>query len=52
MDQLLVAPGGAEKGGLSPFDLIRAVNGQLVTRATSYKPRFAGILPAPASTIW
>ncbi len=32
MDQLLVAPGGAEKGGLAPFDLIRAVNGQLVTR--------------------
>ena len=24
MDQLLVAPGGAEKGGLAPFDLLRA----------------------------
>jgi hypothetical protein len=32
MNQLLVAPGGAEKGGLAPFDLIRAVNGQFVTR--------------------
>ncbi len=32
MNQLLVAPGGVEKGGLLPFDLIRAVNGQLVTR--------------------
>jgi hypothetical protein len=31
MDQLLVAPGGVDKGGLLPFDLIRAVNGQLVT---------------------
>jgi class 3 adenylate cyclase len=31
MDQLLVAPGGVDKGELLPFDLIRAVNGQLVT---------------------
>ena len=31
MDQLLVAPGGVEKGGLLPFDLVRAINGQLVT---------------------
>src|SRR6185503_89733 len=31
MEQLLVAPGGVEKGGLLPFDLVRAINGQLVT---------------------
>jgi class 3 adenylate cyclase len=31
MNQLLVAPGGVDKGGLRPFDLVRAVNGQLVT---------------------
>jgi class 3 adenylate cyclase len=31
MDLLYVAPGGVTKGGLAPFDHIRAVNGQLVT---------------------
>ncbi len=31
MENLLVAVGGAERGGLEPFDWIRAVNGQLLT---------------------
>ena len=31
MAMLLVAPGGHDTGGLAPFDLIRAVNGQLVS---------------------
>lgn len=32
MDNLLVAVGGGERGELRPFDLVRAVNGQMVTR--------------------
>jgi class 3 adenylate cyclase len=32
MDNLLVAAGGAERGGLQPFDLVRAMNGQIVAR--------------------
>jgi class 3 adenylate cyclase len=31
MENLLVAVGGLEKGGLEPFDLVRAMNGQLLT---------------------
>ncbi|HEV8306481.1 MAG TPA: adenylate/guanylate cyclase domain-containing protein [Methylomirabilota bacterium] len=31
METLLVAIGGAERGGLQPFDVVRAVNGRLVT---------------------
>jgi class 3 adenylate cyclase len=30
LDTLLVGVGGAERGGLLPFDLVRAVNGQLL----------------------
>ncbi len=30
MDRLLVAVGGLERGGLEPFDLVRAVNGRLL----------------------
>ncbi len=31
MDQLLVAVGGLETGALKPFDVVRAMNGQMVT---------------------
>jgi len=31
MENLLVAVGGAERGGLQPFDWVRAMNGQLLT---------------------
>jgi len=31
MDLLLVSVGGLDRGGLEPFDLIRAMNGQLLT---------------------
>lgn len=31
MDNLLIAVGGLQRGGLEPFDLVRAVNGQIVT---------------------
>jgi class 3 adenylate cyclase len=31
MENLLVAVGGAERGGLEPFDWVRAVNGQFLT---------------------
>jgi class 3 adenylate cyclase len=32
MDNLLVAVGGGERADLRPFDVVRAVNGQMVTR--------------------
>jgi class 3 adenylate cyclase len=37
MPMLLVAPGGYDTGGLAPFDLIRAVNGQLVSSGAEFQ---------------
>lgn len=47
MENLLVAIGGAERGGLQPFDLVRAVNGQVLTSGRQLQ---AEIARQPAGT--
>ncbi|MGH7319855.1 MAG: adenylate/guanylate cyclase domain-containing protein [Candidatus Rokuibacteriota bacterium] len=41
MEHLLVAVGGAERGGLEPFDLVRAMNGQLLTSGREIQAEIA-----------
>jgi class 3 adenylate cyclase len=41
LDNLLVAVGGAERGGLEPFDWIRAVNGQLLPSGAELQAEIA-----------
>ena len=41
MENLLVAVGGAERGGLQPFDWVRAMNGQLLTSGRQLQAEIA-----------
>src|SRR5262245_47809497 len=41
MENLLVAVGGAERGGLEPFDWVRAVNGQFVASGRELQAEIA-----------
>ncbi len=45
MDNLLVAIGGAERGGLEPFDLVRVMNGQVLTSGRQIQAEVASHPP-------
>ncbi|MGH7267147.1 MAG: adenylate/guanylate cyclase domain-containing protein [Candidatus Rokuibacteriota bacterium] len=45
MENLLVAVGGAERGGLQPFDLVRTMNGRVLDTARDIQAEIAHHLP-------
>ncbi|PYM61144.1 MAG: hypothetical protein DMD79_13710, partial [Candidatus Rokuibacteriota bacterium] len=48
MENLLVAIGGAERGGLEPFDLVRVVNGQVLESGRQIQAEIARHPPGTA----
>jgi S1-C subfamily serine protease len=45
MENMLVGVGGAERGGLQPFDVVRGVNGRIVTSTRALQAEIEGHPP-------